>query len=76
MIQFSQLERDLKRECPLLIPAVDIVDCVAFPKEFDDNKVFNDLSIQTFPQQELDKTSREFWDNVSIDSVSQDKDVL
>ncbi|KAI7878332.1 SRR1-domain-containing protein [Lichtheimia hyalospora FSU 10163] len=72
----SQLERELKRECPLLIPAVDIVDCVAFPKEFDDNKVFNDLSIQTFPQQELDKTSKEFWDNVSIDGVSQDKDVL
>lgn len=55
---------------------MDIVDCVTFPKEFDDNKVFNDLSIQTFPQQKLDETCKEFWDNVSIDNVPQDKDVL
>jgi hypothetical protein len=58
---YSQLERDLIRECPYLIPAVDILDLVLFPKEFDNNQIFNDLSIQTFPKHKLEKLSDDFW---------------
>ncbi|KAI8143279.1 hypothetical protein BJV82DRAFT_612183 [Fennellomyces sp. T-0311] len=61
----SQLERDLRRECPYLIPAVEWVDCVSFPKEFDDNKVFNDLSVITFPKDKVDAVKD--WDNVPIE---------
>ncbi|CEP18860.1 hypothetical protein [Parasitella parasitica] len=57
----SQLERDLKRECPYLIPAVDILDIVLFPKEFDNNQIFNDLSIQTFPKTTIKKLEPDFW---------------
>ncbi|KAG1049143.1 hypothetical protein G6F43_008515 [Rhizopus delemar] len=59
----SQLEKDLIRECPYLIPAVDILDMILFPKEFDNNQVFNDLSIQTFP---AEKATTEFWDKNKI----------
>ncbi|KAG1411862.1 hypothetical protein G6F58_008330 [Rhizopus delemar] len=59
----SQLEKDLIRECPYLIPAVDILDMISFPKEFDNNQVFNDLSIQTFP---AEKATTEFWDKNKI----------
>ncbi|CAO0791713.1 unnamed protein product [Mucor circinelloides] len=57
----SQLEKDLKRECPYLIPAVDILDVVLFPKEFDNNQIFSDLSIQTFPKETVDKLEPDFW---------------
>ncbi|RCH83403.1 hypothetical protein CU098_000293, partial [Rhizopus stolonifer] len=60
----SQLHRDLVKECPYLIPAVDILNAVSFPKEFDNNQVFNDLSIQTFPEEALSKLTNEFWESV------------
>ncbi|KAI8076644.1 uncharacterized protein B0P05DRAFT_545305 [Gilbertella persicaria] len=60
----SQLERDLVKECPYLIPAVEVLNVVSFPKEFDNNQIFNDLSIQTFPQDKLDKVEDTFWSNV------------
>jgi hypothetical protein len=61
---FSQLEKDLKRECPYLIPAVDIVKAISFPPEFDNNQIFNDLSIQTFPLEKLSKVDESFWTTV------------
>ncbi|KAI7854565.1 hypothetical protein BDC45DRAFT_535569 [Circinella umbellata] len=63
----SQLERDLRRECPYLIPAVELVEYTSFPKEFDDNKVFNDLSIITFPKDKVNGTTDDFWNNVPIE---------
>lgn len=60
----SQLQRDLIRECPYLIPAVDILKVVSFPKEFDNNQIFNDLSIQTFPKDVINKLEAAFWTNV------------
>ncbi|KAI8971997.1 SRR1-domain-containing protein [Mycotypha africana] len=60
----SQLQKDLIRECPYLITAVDIVNCIAFPKEFDNNQIFNDISIQTFPTETVDKLDDDFWSNV------------
>ncbi|KAI9340744.1 SRR1-domain-containing protein [Pilaira anomala] len=60
----SQLERDLIRECPYLIPAVDILKVVSFPKEFDNNQIFNDLSIQTFPKETISNLNDDFWENV------------
>ncbi|ORE08964.1 hypothetical protein BCV72DRAFT_74768 [Rhizopus microsporus var. microsporus] len=64
----SQLEKDLIRECPFLIPATDILKMVAFPKEFDNNQIFNDLSIQTFPKETVRKIDDSFWLNVIKDS--------
>lgn len=63
-LRSSQLERDLIRECPYLIPAVDILKVVSFPKEFDNNQIFNDLSIQTFPKETISKLNDDFWGNV------------
>ncbi|KAG2192222.1 hypothetical protein INT47_012458 [Mucor saturninus] len=60
----SQLEKDLVRVCPYLIPAVKIADVVSFPKEFDNNQIFNDLSIQTFPKKTLEGLSDTFWESV------------
>ncbi|KAI9485344.1 MAG: SRR1-domain-containing protein [Benjaminiella poitrasii] len=57
----SQLDKDLIRECPYLIPATNIVKCVSFPKEFDNNQIFNDLSIQTFPKENISKLDAQFW---------------
>ncbi|CAO3615714.1 unnamed protein product [Mucor hiemalis] len=59
----SQLEKDLIRECPYLIPAVDILKVVSFPREFDNNQIFNDLSIQTFPKDKIDLLDHDFWSN-------------
>lgn len=58
------MERDLKKECPYLIPAVEILEAVSFPKEFDNNQIFSDLSIQTFPKETMEKLEPEFWLNV------------
>lgn len=58
------MERDLVRECPYLIPAVDILQVISFPKEFDNNQIFNDLSIQTFPKETITNLTQEFWENV------------
>lgn len=68
----SQLEKDLIRECPYLIPAADILDVVSFPKEFDNNQIFNDLSIQTFPKQTIDKLKTEFWLKDNVLSVHEE----
>ncbi|KAI8370786.1 SRR1-domain-containing protein [Choanephora cucurbitarum] len=59
----SQLEKDLIRECPYLIPAVDALEVVSFPKEFDNNQIFNDLSIQTFPSDKLETLDASFWEH-------------
>ena len=66
-IIISQLERDLRRECPYLIPAVELVEYASFPKEFDDNKIFNDLSIITFPKDKVSSANDDFWNNVPIE---------
>ncbi|KAI9269883.1 hypothetical protein BY458DRAFT_510132 [Sporodiniella umbellata] len=66
----SQLEKDLVRECPYLIPAVEIVEMISFPKEFDNNQIFNDLSIQTFPQEALSKLTDDFWKGVPKENFS------
>ncbi|KAI7897804.1 SRR1-domain-containing protein [Cokeromyces recurvatus] len=60
----SQLEKELIKECPYLIPAIDIVNCILFPKEFDNNQIFNDLSIQTFPKENVSRLDSQFWLNV------------
>lgn len=71
----SQLEKDLVRECPYLIPAVKILNVVSFPKEFDNNQVFNDLSIQTFPKKTLEALSDTFWESVPKgDEEKRDKE--
>ncbi|ORY90335.1 SRR1-domain-containing protein [Syncephalastrum racemosum] len=62
----SQLERDLLRECPYLIPANTIVQTVSFPKKFDDDKVFNDLAIQWFPSDVVPQGENDpFWSSVT-----------
>jgi hypothetical protein len=62
----SQLERDLLRECPYLIPANTIVQTVSFPKKFDDDKVFNDLAIQWFPSAVVPQDENDsFWSSVT-----------
>jgi hypothetical protein len=72
---YSQLERDLVRECPYLIPTVDILKVISFPKEFDNNQIFNDLSIQTFPKETIKKLDDKFWDSVpKVDEKKQDKE--
>jgi hypothetical protein len=72
---FSQLEKDLVRECPYLIPAVNILEVVSFPKEFDNNQIFNDLSIQTFPKKTLEELKDTFWDSVpKVDEEKRDKE--
>jgi hypothetical protein len=60
----TQLERDLIKECPYLIPAEKVVNVVSFPKEFDNNQIFNDLSIQTFPKDVVGKLEAAFWSSV------------
>ncbi|KAI9496219.1 hypothetical protein BDB00DRAFT_809528 [Zychaea mexicana] len=67
----TQLERDLRRECPYLIPAVELVDCTSFPKEFDDNKVFNDLSVITFPKTSVENVKDSYWDDVPVEKVEE-----
>ncbi|KAI9248808.1 SRR1-domain-containing protein [Phascolomyces articulosus] len=63
----SQLERDLRRECPYLIPAAELVEYASFPKEFDDNKVFNDLSVIAFPKNKVECVKDTFWETVPKD---------
>ncbi|KAG2179526.1 hypothetical protein INT44_006373 [Umbelopsis vinacea] len=55
------LDRELKRDCPYLIPAVKVVACTPFPNEFDNNQIFNDLCIQTFPKDTLADVEESFW---------------
>jgi hypothetical protein len=55
-----------------LIPAVDIVKAISFPPEFDNNQIFNDLSIQTFPLEKLSQVDESFWTTVYQDG-SQEK---
>lgn len=69
------MERDLVRECPYLIPAVDILNVVSFPKEFDNNQIFNDLTIQTFPKETVSKLDNKFWNSVpKVDEEKTDKE--
>ncbi|KAI8976259.1 hypothetical protein BDB01DRAFT_804046 [Pilobolus umbonatus] len=63
----SQLEKDLIRECPYLIPVMDIVEVVSFPKEFDNNQIFNDMSIQTFPADVVSKLNDSFWTEIKTE---------
>lgn len=42
---------------------MDILEVVSFPKEFDNNQIFNDLSIQTFPKDKIDVLDDDFWSN-------------
>ncbi|KAH8556981.1 SRR1-domain-containing protein [Umbelopsis sp. PMI_123] len=57
----SLLDRELKRDCPYLIPAVKVVACTPFPTEFDNNQIFNDLCVQTFPKDTLANVEKSFW---------------
>lgn len=62
----SQLERELRRECPYLIPANAIVQTISFPKKFDDDKVFNDLAFQWFPSNVVPQDENDpFWSSVT-----------
>ncbi|KAI8393280.1 SRR1-domain-containing protein [Radiomyces spectabilis] len=73
----SQLDKDLKRECPYLIPAVKIVEAVPFPPKFDNNQIFNDLSIQWFPQDKMSAVEKTFWDVISTEDLApMDADTL
>ncbi|KAL1927142.1 hypothetical protein VTP01DRAFT_5105 [Rhizomucor pusillus] len=61
----SQLDKDLRRECPYLIPAVKVVERTLFPENFEeDDKVFSDLSIQTFPKDKLLVMKPSFWEKI------------
>ncbi|KAG0164436.1 hypothetical protein DFQ30_009950 [Apophysomyces sp. BC1015] len=62
----SQLDRDLRRECPYLIPAVDIMSMVPLPKDFDDNRIFNDLAIQRFPENKVASLDDAFWKDIPV----------
>lgn len=44
-----------------MIPAVKVVHCTPFPSEFDNNQIFNDLCIQTFPKDTLADVEASFW---------------
>ncbi|CAO3613685.1 unnamed protein product [Cunninghamella echinulata] len=70
----SQLERDLRKECPYLIPASTIVKSYVFPSElFEINNVFNNTSIQYFPEYSIPKdTSDPFWEKVPFWQDSDD----
>ncbi|KAI9032641.1 SRR1-domain-containing protein [Phycomyces nitens] len=72
----SQLDRDLKRECPYLIPAVEITEAVSFPKEFDNNQIFNDLSIQKFIDTKMSIKDKKFWDPIPVTIPGSDKDTV
>ncbi|KAL0089452.1 SRR1-domain-containing protein [Phycomyces blakesleeanus] len=72
----SQLDRDLKRECPYLIPAVEIIETISFPKEFDNNQIFNDLSIQKFINTKMSAKDKKFWDPIPISTPKSDSDTI
>ncbi|CAO3620542.1 unnamed protein product [Cunninghamella blakesleeana] len=72
----SQLERDLRKECPYLIPACTIIKSIVFPSElFEINNVFNNISIQYFPESGIPKDKNDtFWANVPFWQDSDDDD--
>jgi hypothetical protein len=49
------------------------LDVVSFPKEFDNNQIFNDLSIQTFPKQTVDDLKAEFWLKDNVPSAQEEE---
>ncbi|KAI7864278.1 hypothetical protein BDF14DRAFT_1836250 [Spinellus fusiger] len=70
----SQLDKDLRKECPYLIPAVEMIDTVSFPKEFDNNQIFNDLSIQQFTDAKMSVVDTKFWEETQYElPIESDK---
>lgn len=48
-----------------MIPAVKVVERTLFPENFEeDDKVFSDLSIQTFPKDKLLVMKPSFWEKI------------
>jgi hypothetical protein len=65
------LDKELKRDCPYLIPAVKVVACTPFPNEFDNNQIFNDLCIQTFPKDTLAEVEESFWQKLETNKENE-----
>lgn len=66
------LDRELKRDCPYLLPAVKVVACTPFPPEFDNNQIFNDLCVQTFPKDTLASVESDFWQPLTPEPKVED----